>query len=129
MTERRSPTRQVARVIAIQHLGLWGSIAIVVAMLLGVVNCIAHSFISESISSLYSIHDAVCFSAREATQWSLLSRILYRYIEHIRTGGLSKALPTGIPVSGPGFSLALTRAGGELATLKPITLTQNTTVH
>ena len=114
MTERRSPTRQVAWVVAIQHLGLWRSIVIVVAMLLGVVNCIAHSFISESISSLYGIHNAVCFSVREATQWSLLSRILYRYIEHIRTGGLSKALPTGIPVSGPGL---------------PITLTQNTTVH
>ena len=41
----------------------------------------------------------------------------------------AKALPTGIPVSGLGVSLALTRAGGDLANLKPVTSTQNTTVH
>ena len=29
----------------------------------------------------------------------------------------AKSLPTGIPVSGPGFSLALTWAGGDLATI------------
>ena len=32
------------------------------------------------------------------------------------TGDVGKAIPTGIPVSGQGFSLALTQAGGYLAT-------------
>ena len=39
-----------------------------------------------------------------------------RYAMHICTIIMHKAIPTGIPVSGQGFFLALTQAGGYLAT-------------